>query len=809
MLVSLNWLNDYIDVNDYKPEDLAEIITKTGIEVESVNPVAEAAKGIVVGRVVSCEQHPNAEKLSLCQVDIGEGILQIVCGAPNIAEGQKVPVATPGAVLPGNFKINKTKLRGEVSNGMICSLQELGVDEKDVPKEYQEGIYVFPEDVNLGDDAVSLLNLNDIIIELGLTPNRSDCLSMAGVAYEVAAALGREYKLAEEEVETSNEKAEKMVKVEVEDPQANPYYGAFILKDVKVGKSPLWIQNRLTAAGIRPINNVVDITNFVLLEYGQPLHAFDFDRFGSSRVVTRRARSGEKITTLDDQERTLSPDHLIITNGENAHAIAGVMGGAESEVQENTTTILLEAAYFNPANVRQAAKDHGLRSEASTRFEKGVDPNRVERAGIRACELLQQYAGATVLEGPAKFDQLDRSENKVQMNSLKINERLGTEISNEEIAYILERLQFTYESNGDEFLVYAPTRRGDIVLFEDMLEEVARIYGYDNLPFTLPSGAAHAGGLSLEQKLKRGMKAYFEGAGLDETITYSLTSEKQAAMLVSKEVEELTPTPVKLAMPMSEDHSHMRLSILPELLQSISYNSARKQQNIAYYELGTVFISQEEEVTKQPHEMLRASGAVTGEWLAHPWQQEKKVVDFFVVKGIVEGLMKWLDLDVKYTKAKIEGMHPGRTAVVTTAEEEIIGFVGQVHPKVQNELGIKDTFVFDLNAEMLIDIYQKEEAFETIPRFPSVNRDIALVVEDSVPAGHIEKTIYEAGAPLVKQVRVFDVYQGEHLEEGMKSLAYRLLYLDPERTLKDEEVEAAHEQILKEVKDKHNAELRA
>ncbi|MCP3030523.1 phenylalanine--tRNA ligase subunit beta [Halobacillus sp. A1] len=807
MLVSLNWLNDYINVRDYEPDEFAEIITKTGIEVESVEPVAEKATGVVVGHVVSCEQHPNADKLSLCQIDVGEGVLQIVCGAPNIAEGQKVAVAAPGAVLPGNFKIKKTKLRGEESNGMVCSLQELGVDEKDVPKEYQDGIYVFPEDVQAGDDAISLLNLDDIIIELGLTPNRADCLSMAGVAYEVAAALGREYELTAEKVEEGSEKAESLVSVEVEDPEANPYYGAFILKDVTVGPSPLWIQNRLTAAGIRPINNVVDITNYVLLEYGQPLHAFDFDRFGSAKVITRRARDGEKITTLDDQERVLTRDHLVITNGDKAHAIAGVMGGAESEVQKDTNTILLEAAYFNPANVRQSAKDHGLRSEASTRFEKGVDPGRVERAGLRASELLREYAGATVLQGVVSYDQLDRSEKTIEVNTTKINDRLGTEITREEIASILERLQFPYEQSDEDFTISIPTRRGDVERFEDVLEEVARIYGYDNLPYTLPSGASQAGGLSLEQQLKRRVKAYFEGAGLDETITYSLTSEKQSTMLVSKEVAQQAAAPVKLAMPMSEDHSHLRLSVVPELLQSLAYNVARKQHNIAYYELGTVFISEESEVTKQPHEMLRASGALTGEWLSHPWQQEKKTVDFFVVKGIVEGLSDLLDIPMTFEKAKIEGMHPGRTANIM-ADGKIIGFIGQVHPKLQKEWGLKETYVFDLNAEKLFELYEKEEAFEAIPRFPSVSRDIALVVDEDVPAGDIKETILEAGSPLVKQVLVFDLYQGEHLSAGKKSLAYNLLYLDPERTLKDEEVESAHENILQSVKERHAAELR-
>ncbi len=807
MLVSLNWLNEYIDVRDYQPEDLAEIITKTGIEVESVEPVAEEVTGVVVGYVNSCEQHPNADKLSLCQINVGTETLQIVCGAPNIAQGQYVPVAVPGAVLPGNFKIKKTKLRGEESNGMVCSLQELGVDEKDVPKEYQDGIFVFPEEVQAGENAVSLLNLNDIIIELGLTPNRADCLSMAGVAYEVAAALGREYELAEEEVHPVPEKASEYLSVTVQDQEANPYYGAFIIKDVNVGKSPLWMQNRLTAAGIRPINNVVDITNYVLLEYGQPLHAFDYDRFGSKEIVTRKAEDGETIVTLDDQERTLTTDHLVITNGTKPQAIAGVMGGAESEVTESTTTIMLEAAYFDPAVVRKSSKDHGLRSESSTRFEKGVDTNRVERAGKRACELLEKYAGATVLSGVVSFDQLDRTEQEISVHSQRINERLGTDISNQEIADILKRLQFTFTNSGDDFDISVPTRRGDVTQFEDMLEEIARIYGYDQLPYTLPQGASQAGGLSQVQKLKRDIKTYFEGAGLDEAITYSLTSETRAAMLVSEEIANQANHPVKLAMPMSEDHSHLRLSLLPEMLQSLAYNTARKQNNLGYYEIGKVFINNEERVTKQPVETLRASGALTGEWVSHLWQQERKPVDFFVVKGIVEGLAAKLDLAVSFEKGKIEHMHPGRTALIKSGERTL-GFLGQVHPKLQKEMGLKETYVFDLNVEELLNMYTKVEGFRPIPKYPEVSRDIALVVDESIPAVEIEKTIVEAGDPLIQVVQVFDVYQGDHLDEGKKSLAFNLVYLNPERTLKDKEVEEAHNQILDAVKQTHRAELR-
>lgn len=807
MFVSLNWLKNYIDIDNISPEDLAEKITKTGIEVEGIEYTAEKSTNVVVGYVKECEKHPNADKLNLCQVDVGEEVLQIICGAPNIAQGQKVAVAKPGAVLPGNFKIKKAKLRGVESNGMICSLQELGIEEKFVPKEVADGIFVFPQDAEVGTDAVSLLNLDDAILELGLTPNRSDALSMLGVAYEVAAILDVPIRLPQEQVRTSDDKAADHVAVKVEDPDLNPYYGAFVIKDIKIGPSPLWMRNYLIAAGIRPINNVVDITNYVLLEYGQPLHAFDFDAFGSKEIVVRRAKQDEKMTTLDNQERILKTDQLVITNGQEPTALAGVMGGANSEVSDETTTVLLEAAYFHPAAVRSASKDHGLRSESSARFEKGVDPDRVLRAGKRACQLLSQYAGGTVLSGVVEFDELDKTEAIVEITTSKINARLGTEISNDEIADILRKLNFNFDQKDENFTITVPTRRQDITIFEDMVEEVARIYGYDNLPFTLPKGAQQAGALTAYQLLKREVKNYFEGAGLTEAITYSLTSKERAALLVSPEVKDLAVTPVALAMPMSEEHSTLRLSALPEMLDSLAYNSARKQTNLAYYELGTIFISEEEKVTKQPNEKLRATGAVTGQWLTHPWQQEKKEVDFYLVKGIVEGLMDKLNLSVEYKQEKIENMHPGRTAQIYL-NGKAIGFIGQVHPKLQNEYDLKDTYVFDLDLDYIFDVHHNEPDFAKIPRYPSVSRDIALVVEEDVAAGDVRKTILETGGALVKEVQVFDVYQGEHLETGKKSLAFNLLYFDPERTLKDEEVETSYQAILEAVKAQHSAELR-
>src|SRR5699024_5580483 len=385
MLVSLNWLKHYVDISSISPEELAEKITKTGIEVDGIEYIAEKSSDVVVGYVKSCEKHPNADKLNLCQVDIGDEQLQIICGAPNVRQGQKVVVAKPGAVLPNNFKIKKVKLRGIESNGMICSLQELGIDEKYVPRDIAEGIFVFPDDVTVGESVEPLLNLNDAVLEFDLTPNRADALSMLGVAYETAAILDQDVMLPSEKVHAAGEKAADYVSVEVKDPDLNPYYGAFIAKDITIKPSPLWMRNALMAAGIRPINNVVDITNFVLLEYGQPLHAFDYDRFGSDKVVTRRAEQNEKMTTLDGEERTLTPENLVITNGYEPVALAGVMGGQNTEVSDDTTTVLLEAAYFNPIAVRMTVRDTGLRSDSSTRFEKGVDPNRVEKAGWRAC----------------------------------------------------------------------------------------------------------------------------------------------------------------------------------------------------------------------------------------------------------------------------------------------------------------------------------------------------------------------------------------------------------------------------------------
>ncbi|MFW5430011.1 phenylalanine--tRNA ligase subunit beta [Bacillus pumilus] len=803
MFVSYKWLEDYVDLEGIQPDELAEKITRSGIEVEAVEYKGEGFKGVVVGHVIESEQHPNADKLNKCLVDIGEDApVQIICGAPNVDKGQYVAVATVGAVLPGNFKIKKAKLRGEESHGMICSLQELGVESKLVPKEYAEGIFVFPNDVKPGDDALQALQLDDAVLELGLTPNRADALNMLGVAYEVAAILGRDIKLPDTAHDTSSEKAADYISVKIEDQEANPLYAAKIIKNVKVGPAPLWIQTRLMNAGIRPINNVVDITNFVLLEYGQPLHAFDYDRFGSKQVVVRKASDSEIIQTLDEQERTLSSKHLVITNGTKAHAVAGVMGGLESEVRDETTTILLEAAYFNGQTVRQASRDLGLRSESSTRFEKGLDPQRTKPAAERAAQLISLYAGGEVLSGTVEENHLEASMNVIHVSTERVNKVLGMSISKKDMMQIFNKLGFTVGESNDVLVVTVPSRRMDITIEEDLIEEVARLYGYDNIPSTLPATAGTVGGLTPYQVKRRKVRRFLEGAGLSQAITYSLTNQHKSTAFA------LNPAyKTRLSLPMSEERSVLRQSLLPNLLDSVAYNLARQADSFGFYETGSVFLAEAE--GEKPVEKEHVAGALTGLWHKNLWQGEKKAVDFYVAKGIAEGLFEKLGVSdqITYVQAEREGLHPGRTADVHL-NGKVIGFVAALHPVIEKELDLKETYVFEFDLTDVMTSESKDMKYTAIPRFPAVTRDIALVVDQHISSGQLERVIYEAGGDLLTDLSVFDVYEGEHMEEGKKSVAFSLQYLNPEQTLTEEEVTAVHTKVLKALEDTYQAVLR-
>lgn len=808
MLVSYRWLQEYVDISELTVEELAEKLTRGGVEVDVIHSLNKGMKGVVVGHVLEKKQHPNADKLNVCLVDVGEEEpVQIVCGAPNVDAGQKVAVAKVGAVLPDNSKIKKAKLRGELSQGMICSLQELGIEGKLVEKDYSDGIYVFPSDIEVGIDALEALNLNDHVLELDLTPNRADCLSMLGVAYEVAALLGKDVKKPKITHETGQEKASDYISVRVDETELNPYYSAKMIKNVKIGPSPQWLKNRLVAAGIRPISNVVDVTNYVLLEYGQPLHAFDYDRFGSKEVVVRLANEGEKIVTLDNEERTLKSEHLVITNGEDPMAVAGVMGGASSEVRSDTTTVLLEAAYFAGTMVRKTSRDLGLRSESSMRFEKGIDPNRVAEAAERAAILISELAGGEVLEGIVEANHLAAGTKEVSVSTERINHVLGTDIQAAEVAEIFERLQFSYEQKGEEFIVFAPSRRRDIAIAEDLIEEVARIYGYDKIPTTLPKTVTTPGALNRYQLRRRQVRHFLEGAGLTQAITYSLTSpqKKQAFANFANEGKA-----VRLSMPMSEEHSILRTSLLPHLLDAVSYNNNRKVSDVALYETGSIFLSDEEVLTKQPKEQEVLAGVLTGHWLNHPWQGERKKVDFFVAKGVLEGLFEVLGIapDITFTKAEKRGLHPGRTAAILLGGEEL-GVIGQVHPDVQKEWDINETYVFELDLVRLLEHDKHVLVYDPLPRFPAISRDIALVVDKDVSAEQLKAIIVASGGKLLTSVNVFDLYEGDRLEDGKKSIAFSLTYLDKERTLTDEEVSAVHDKILTQLESEAGAQLRS
>lgn len=809
MLVSLKWLKEYVDFGDKSVEEMSALLTGLGLEVDGVDYVIEEeSENIVVGYVESSKKHPDADKLNLCQVDVGEEEnLQIVCGAANVAAGQKVVVAKPGAVLPGNFKIKQVKLRGIESNGMICSLQELSVNEKFISPNDVDGIMVLPDEAEVGKPVDELLNLDDVVLDIDLTPNRADALSMLGVAYDVSAVTGAPVKYPEISLNPSSEKARDYIHVRVEDAKLAPYYAAFILKDIKVKESPLWMQNRLLAAGIRPINNVVDITNYVLIEYGQPLHAFDYDLIESNEILVRRAQKEEEIRTLDGVCRQLT-DEIVITNGQKPIALAGVMGGEKTEVSESTTTVLLEAAYFDAASIRKAVNKTGLRSEASTRFEKGVDPARVKEASERAAQLLVEYADATLLSDLSEFNEVDLTEKEIKLSPAAVNARLGTSIETDEVKSILTKLQFNYVQDGDVLHVKIPTRRNDLTIFEDMVEEIARIYGYDKIPYTLPKNASSPGRLSKEQLLKRRIKNYLQGVGLSEAITYSLVDKEQTNQLLSPEIKAENYLPVPLAMPLSEDHKYLRLSQLPELLNRLSHNVARKQANVFLYEVGSIFLNKESEIKHQPHEQLRVSGALTGNWLDHKWQNEVKKVDFYLVKGIIEGLADYLSIEIKFEQATLDDLHPGRAANLLL-NDEIIGFMGQVHPLLTKEKDLKETFVFDLDLERLLNLEREALIYQPIPQYPSILRDVAFVVDKNVEAATIKQTLVEKGQPLVKKVEAFDVYTGEGLASHEKSIAFNLHYQDSEKTLTDKEVDASFKALIEEVKTKHKAYVRS
>lgn len=788
MLISNEWLKEYVTIDD-SVSNLAERITRTGIEVDDLIDYTKDIKNLVVGFVKSKEKHPDADKLNVCQVDIGEDEpVQIVCGAPNVDAGQYVIVAKVGGRLPGGIKIKRAKLRGERSEGMICSLQEIGISSNYIPKSFESGIYVFSESQVPGTDALQALYLDDQVMEFDLTPNRADALSMIGTAYEVAALYNT--KMTKPET-TSNElelSANDELTVTIENEDKVPYYSARVVHDVTIEPSPIWMQARLIKAGIRPINNVVDISNYVLLEYGQPLHMFDQDAIGSQQIVVRQANEGEKMTTLDDTERELLTSDIVITNGQTPIALAGVMGGDFSKVKEHTSNIVIEGAIFDPVSIRHTSRRLNLRSESSSRFEKGIATEFVDEAVDRACYLLQTYANGKVLKDRVSSGELSAFITPIDITADKINRTIGFDLSQNDIVTIFNQLGFDTEINDDVITVQVPSRRKDITIKEDLIEEVARIYGYDDIPSTLPVFEKVTSGQLTDRQYKtRMVKEVLEGAGLDQAITYSLVSKEDATAFAMQQRQT-----IDLLMPMSEAHASLRQSLLPHLIEAASYNVARKNKDVKLFEIGNVFFANGE--GELPDQVEYLSGILTGDYVVNQWQGKKETVDFYLAKGVVDRVSEKLNLEFSYRRADIDGLHPGRTAEILL-ENKVVGFIGELHPTLAADNDLKRTYVFELNFDALMAVSVGYINYQPIPRFPGMSRDIALEVNQNIPAADLLSTIHAHGGNILKDTLVFDVYQGEHLEKGKKSIAIRLNYLDTEETLTDERVSKVQAEI--------------
>lgn len=801
MLVSYKWLKELVDVTVLS-EELAEKMSTTGIEVEGVSSPADGLSKIVVGEVVSCEEVPETH-LHVCQVNVGEEALrQIVCGAPNVRAGIKVMVALPGARIADNYKIKKGKIRGLESLGMICSLGELGISDSVVPKEFSDGIQILPEEAVPGDSVFPYLDLDDEIIELSITPNRADALSMRGVAYEVAAIYDKSVHFKDFPLLETQEQAGEQLSVAIETDKA-PFYAARILENVTIAPSPQWLQNLLMNAGIRPINNVVDVTNYILLYFGQPMHAFDLDTFEGNQIVVREACAGEKLVTLDDEERELEMSDLVIAVADKPVALAGVMGGAATEISFQSSRVVLEAAVFDGTSIRKTSGRLNLRSESSSRFEKGINLATVTEALDAAASMIADLAGATVQAGIVSAGQVDTSDVEIVSTLSDVNRVLGTELTYTDIEDVFRRLGFGLTGDAEKFTVSVPRRRWDIHIEADLYEEIARIYGYDKLPATLPKGDGTAGQLTETQKLRRKVRTVAEGAGLTEVITYALTTPEKAVQF-STNPSNLT----ELMWPMTVDRSVLRQNMVAGILDTVAYNVARKNKDLALYEIGKVFEQTGNPQEELPTEINSFAFALTGLVTEKDFQTPAVPVDFFYAKGILEALFDRLGLKVEYTATQaLAGMHPGRTATISL-DGQVVGFVGQVHPVTAKDYNIPETYVAEINLTAIEQVMQPAKLFVEITKFPAVTRDIALLLKAEISHKEVVAAIEAAGMKRLTDIKLFDVFSGEKLGLGMKSMAYTLTFQNPEDTLEDEEVARYMEKIQKSLEVTIGAEVR-
>lgn len=788
-MISLEWLNDYVDIENIDPKELAVQITKAGVNVEKV--ITNHIDNLTVGEVIECENHPNSDHLHICKVNVGDKVLQIVCGAPNVRKGLKVIVALEGAILPGNFEIKKGVIRGVESCGMLCALYELGLEEK-TEETYNKGICELDSNAKVGEDPLKVLNLDSTLYELDIHKHRNnDCFYHIGFAYEVGAILNKKVKLPSLETNPIEDKIENYFDLKVETNKC-PYYLAKMVKDVTIKESPDFIKKRLIDAGMRPINNVVDISNFVMLEYGQPLHFFDKDKLGN-KIVVRDACDEEKIVTLDEKERILSNKDIVITDGTKPVAIAGVMGGLNTDIDTNTKNILIESAIFDGVSIRYTSSNLNLKSEASIRYGKGLNYEYTNDAIERACHLLEKYADAKVLTGTVKYDNIDKTPKVVKFKTNDVNKMLGINISNENMEKEFDRLGFNYNLENDTFTVTIPNRRLDIEAnVNDIAEEIGRLYGYHNLVGTLPKLETKKGEYKGDLKLRKDISKHLRGLNLNEVKTYTLVSPEMANLFNYDNKENAV-----LPNPMSTDKSIVRTTLIPSLINIYEYNKARKVNDILIYEISKTY-------DKNYNEDVKLSILMKGNYITNDWMNSKIKVDFYLIKGIVENLLNYLGFKNRYTFEKdlINHLHTGISASILVDRQKL-GIIGRVHPTLlKDEVYVCELSLTKLNKEV------KPLKYKESSKYPEIIKDVAFIVPKSLTSGEIVETIKKAGGRLLSSIDVFDVYTGENVKENEKSIAYTLTFKDDTRTLNDEEVNAVFRNIIDKVIEKFNVELR-
>lgn len=810
MQVSIKWLKDYIDFTE-TPEQLADKLTMAGIPVENVVDPGEGLEKVVTGRIEKLEPHQNSDHLQICTMNVGlaENII-IVTGAQNVAEGQVVPVAMVGAHLPNGMKISKGKLRGVASNGMLCSAQELKLDLEKLPEEQKTGIFILPSDTPVGIPAKDVLGLNDVVLEFELTANRADCFSVFGLVREIAAITGNKPHFPEIKVnEDDNTKLNDIFSVEIADPDLCSRFSTRMLKNVKIGPSPEWMQQRLEGAGIRSINNVVDVTNFVMIELGHPMHAYDYDKITGKKLIARRAIEGEKLHTLDDTSRKAKGEMLVIADSEKAAGLAGIMGGFETEITDTTTTVVLESADFYGPCIRRTARACGLSSEASGRFERGVDSETTIKALDRAAQLLQEMGACTVCEGIVDVYPNPKQANYVTFTPEQINNHLGTNIAKDVMLNIITSVGFDVtKDENDEITVKVPSWRNDVTCMADISEEIARLHGFDKIKSTLPNGVSMQGTQSAKQTFIDKVKASLSSQGLYETISFALTNEETFNKLNIPQDSPLRKA-VPIMNPLSDEYPLVRTTLLSSIFDNLARNLARKNDDVALFEVGSVFFPKALPVTELPDEVVKIAGAITGRRNAQGWNQTNDMVDFYDAKGIIEELLA----NLRVTRYTVEAgthyaMHPGKTALFKKGRDVIVT-VGEVHPAVLSAYGItKPVYIFELDATTVMKYMAKDLKYKALPKYPATSRDLAMLVDVDVNAADIEKAMTKAAGQNLTQITLFDVYTGKQVEEGKKSLAFSLTFQSNDKTLTDTEIDPAIEKIVAKLQKDFNANLR-